>query len=47
MSPRIGHCLKRNDVIGGSLAEQVFAICDAFLVQDPRLAALYDAPAGD
>jgi hypothetical protein len=41
------HCLKRSDVIGSPLAEQVFAICDAFLVNDRRLAALWDAPAGD
>ncbi len=46
MSPRVGHCLKRNDVIGGPLADAVFAICDAFLVQDRRLAALWDAPEG-
>ena len=46
MSPRIGHCLKRNDVIGGPLAKTVFDICDAFLLQDTRLAALWDAPQG-
>jgi hypothetical protein len=38
--------LKRSDVIGDPLADMVFAICDAFLVQDKRLAALWDAPAG-
>jgi hypothetical protein len=47
MSPRVGHCPKRTDVIGGPLADQVFAVCDALLLQDPRLAALWDLPAGD
>jgi hypothetical protein len=47
MSSRIGHYLKRGDVIGGPLADQVFAICDAFLLQDPRLANLWDEPAED
>jgi hypothetical protein len=37
-------CLKRSDVIGSPLAPTVFAICDAFLVQDQRIAALWDAP---
>ena len=40
------HFLKRTDVIGDPLADMVFAICDAFLVQDQRLAALWDAPEG-
>ncbi len=40
------HCLKRSDVIGQPLADMVFAVCDAFLAQDQRLAALWDAPAG-
>jgi hypothetical protein len=47
LRPYVGHCLKRGDVIGGPLAHQVFAICDTFLLQDPRLAALWDAPAED
>ena len=38
------HHLKRSDVIGGPLASTVFAICDAFLAQDARLAALWDTP---
>jgi hypothetical protein len=38
--------LKRNDVIGDPLADMVFAICDAFLVQDQRLATLWDSPEG-
>lgn len=46
MSPRIGHCLKRSDVIGGPLARTVFDTCDAFLLQDTRLAALWDVPQG-
>ncbi len=37
MSPRIGHCLKRSDIIGGPLAKTVFDICDALLLQDRRL----------
>ena len=47
MSPRVGHCLKRSDVIGGPLAKTVFGICDAFLLLDERLAALWDAPGGN
>jgi hypothetical protein len=47
MSPRIGHCLKRSDVIGGPLARTVFDICDAFFLQDKRLAALWNAPEGN
>ncbi len=46
MSPSIGHCLKRSDVIGGPLARRVFDICDAFFLQDKRPAALWDAPEG-
>jgi hypothetical protein len=42
-----GHCLKRSAVIGDPLADMVFAICDAFLVQDQRLAALWDSPEGN
>jgi hypothetical protein len=41
------HCLKRSDVVGGPLAAQVFAICDAFLAHDSRLAALWDRPTGN
>jgi hypothetical protein len=37
-------CLKRSDVIGSPLAQNVFDICDAFLEQDKRLAALWDVP---
>lgn len=44
MSPYIGHALKRSDVIGGPLATTVFSICDAILVEDRRLAALWDSP---
>jgi hypothetical protein len=40
-------CLKRSDVIGSPLAQNVFDICDAFLIQDQRLAALWDAPGYD
>lgn len=40
------HFLKRTDVIGGSLADTVFAICDTFLIQDQRLTALWHAPEG-
>jgi hypothetical protein len=40
------HCLKRSDVIGGPLVATIFAICDAFLMQDKRLGALWDAPEG-
>jgi len=39
------HYLKRSDVIGDPLGEMVFAICDAFLVQDGRLKALCDLDA--
>jgi hypothetical protein len=46
MSPCLGRRLKRSDVISGPLAATVFAICDAFLVRDERLAALWDAPEG-
>jgi len=35
-----GNALNRADVIGGPLAENVFAVCDAVLVHDPRLAEL-------
>jgi len=37
-------CFKRSDVIGRPLAKTVFDICDAFLLQDKRLAALWDTP---
>jgi hypothetical protein len=40
------HCLRRSDVIGGPLAEPIFAICDAVLVQHSRLAALWERPEG-
>ena len=40
------HFLKRTDIIGDPLADMVFAICDAFLVQDQRLVALWDSPEG-
>jgi hypothetical protein len=33
--------LRRQDVIGKPLAKKVFAICDAVLLQDERLADLY------
>ena len=35
-----GQCLDRADIIGGPLAREVFAVCDAVLVQDTRLAGL-------
>lgn len=41
------HHLKRSDVIGDKLADMVFAMSDAFLVKDKRLAALWDDPGGD
>jgi hypothetical protein len=41
------HCLKRSDVIGGPLAQPVFEICDAVLVQDLRLSALWERPEGN
>ena len=44
MSPRVGHFLKRSDVIGGPLAGTVFEICDWILLHDRRLAALWDTP---
>lgn len=47
MSPHIRHYLKREDVIGGPLAATVFAICDAIMLKDHRLAALWDAPGDD
>ena len=40
------HFLRRTDVIGDPLVDMVFAICDAFLVQDQRLSALWDEPEG-
>jgi hypothetical protein len=40
------HCLKRSDVIGDPLADMVFAIGEAALAQDQRLAALWGAPDG-
>jgi hypothetical protein len=43
-SDLVGHCLKRSYVIGGPFAASVFAVCDAVLDHDPRLAALWDAP---
>jgi hypothetical protein len=45
-SPLVGRHLKRDDIIGGPLATEVFAVCDAVLVQDARLAALRAAPQG-
>lgn len=39
---RIGCCLKRSDVIGGPFAADVFALCDAIVLKDDRLAALWD-----
>ncbi len=47
MSPRLGHCLRRSDVIGSPFAKTVFDICDAILIEDRRLAALWDQPAAD
>jgi hypothetical protein len=46
-SDLVGHALKRADVIGGPLAAEVFAVYDAIMAQDPRLAPLWDAPSGD
>ena len=36
--------LGRNDVIGRPVATEVFALCDAILAQDARLAALWETP---
>ena len=33
----VGSALRREDVIGAPLAQHVFAICDAILLQDERL----------
>jgi hypothetical protein len=46
LSTLAAHYLKRSDVIDGPLAPTVFAICDTFLTQDKRLAALWDTPEG-
>jgi len=40
------HHLKRGDIIGDPLADMVFAVCDAALEQDHRLAPLWEAPEG-
>lgn len=37
-SSLIGRPLNRADIVGGPLAEQIFAICDSALLQDLRLA---------
>ena len=36
----VGHALNRANVMGGSFAKEVFAICAAVLTQDARLAEL-------
>jgi hypothetical protein len=46
-SELVGHALKRDDVIGGPRAASAFAIYDAMIEQDPRLAALWDGPGGE
>jgi hypothetical protein len=46
-SELVGRALRRDDVVGGPLAARVFAVCDAVMVQDPRLAALWEAPGAD
>src|SRR5262245_29994794 len=46
-SKLVGTALKRADVVGGPIATAVFAIYDAIMQYDPRLAALWDEPSGD
>jgi hypothetical protein len=46
-SELVGRALRRTDVIGGSIAARAFAVYDAIMAQDPRLAALWEAPGGD
>jgi hypothetical protein len=43
----VGRALKRIDVIGQPLAEHIFALCDAILAEDRRLAELIGESADD
>lgn len=40
-SPLVGRSLQRVDIVGQPIAQDVFALCDAILDQDDRLAELF------
>jgi hypothetical protein len=41
-SSLVGRALNRSEVIGRPIADDVFAICDAVWLQDPRINELHD-----
>jgi hypothetical protein len=41
-SPLVGRALRRDEVVGTSFADDAFAVADAVLAQDPRVAELLD-----
>jgi len=40
----VGRALDRSDIVGRPIAQDIFALCDAILEQDPRLAELVGGP---